>query len=246
MRGVLLAGGKGTRLLPATRVMNKHMIPIGTRPMIEYPLATLRDVFGIQDILIISGGEHLGAFADYLGDGSDFGVRLTYRVQKEAQGIARGLQLAEDFCTSSKKEPFMVILGDNVFDNAALAKAFSSQKKRAQVQVPAVVLVETENASRFGVATIRNGRITTVTEKPAVPESPYAVSGLYCYDQSVFPLLKKLQPSLRGEFEISEVNARYAQQKKLSHFILDGFWSDAGTPESLARTHAWVASSYSQ
>ncbi len=222
--------------MPATRVMNKHMIPVGTRPMIEYPIHTLRDVFGIKNILIVSGGEHLGAFADYLGDGSALGVDLTYRVQKDARGIAQALMLAEDF-VAGEKDPFVVILGDNIFDNRALAHAISPKK----MKTPFVVIAHSDTPSRFGVPTMQRGKIKAVTEKPAQPASSYAVTGLYCYTPALFPVLKKLKPSRRGELEISDVNSRYAKEGKLSHAVLDGFWSDAGTPESLARAQEWVA-----
>lgn len=238
MRGIILAGGKGTRLLPATRAMNKHMIPVGTRPMIEYPIETLRTVFGVTQALIVSGGEHLGAFADYLGDGSAHAIDLTYRVQKEARGIAHALLLAEDFI-GDDPEPFVVVLGDNVFDNKALKRALSG---KTIFRAPGVVLAHSDTPERFGVPTIKNGKIRAVTEKPAHPASPYAVTGLYCYTPALFPLLKKLKPSPRGELEISDVNTRYAKHGELSHVILDGFWSDAGTPESLARASEWVAS----
>ncbi len=213
------------------------MIPIGTRPMIEYPIETLRTVFGIKKIMMVSGGEHLGAFADYLGDGSNHGVDVTYRVQKDAHGIAHALKLAEDF-VESDQEPFIVILGDNIFDNRALKKAL---KNASAWHAPGVVIAHSDTPSRFGVPTLEHGKIRSVTEKPKHPASSYAVTGLYRYTPALFPLLKKLKPSSRGELEISDINTRYAKEGKLSHVVLDGFWSDAGTPESLARAHEWVA-----
>ena len=238
MRGVILAGGKGTRLLPATRVMNKHLIPILNRPMILYPLETLRDVFGIRDILIVSGGDHIGGFAEFLGDGKEHGVSLTYRVQTEAGGIAQALALAEGFAAG---EPIAVILGDNIFDTAALKKAFAAMKRSAKDA--AVFLKEVPDATRFGVPTFAKGRITKITEKPEKPASPYAITGLYLYPQDVFDRIRRIKPSARGELEITDVNDAYVKAGRCRHATLDGFWSDAGTPQSLARTVEWAMDS---
>ena len=236
LKGVILAGGKGTRLLPATRAMNKHLIPILNRPMILYPLETLRDVFGITDILIVSGGEHIGGFADFLGDGKEYKVSLTYRVQSEAGGIAQALALAEDFAAG---QPLVVILGDNIFDNAILKK--SLKKVPRGKGDAAVFLCEVPDASRFGVPTFdKKGNITKITEKPAQPASPYAITGLYLYPGDVFDRVRKIRPSARGELEITDVNDAYVKVGKCKHCVLDGFWSDAGTPASLARTVAWA------
>lgn len=237
MKGVILAGGKGTRLLPATRVMNKHLIPILNRPMILYPLETLRDVFGIKDILIVSGGDHLGGFAEFLGDGKEHKVSLTYRVQSEAGGIAQALSLAEDFAAG---EQIVVILGDNIFETAALKKGMKllAPKKNEA----AVFLKEVPDASRFGVPTFVKGKITKITEKPANPASNYAITGLYLYPGDVFDRIRKIKPSARGEMEITDVNDMYVRAGKCRHAVLDGFWSDAGTPQSLARTVEWAMS----
>lgn len=235
MRGVILAGGKGTRLLPATRVMNKHLIPILNEPMILYPLRTLRDVFGIRDILIVSGGDHIGGFAEFLGDGKEHGVSLTYRVQTEAGGIAQALSLAEHFAGG---EPIVVILGDNIFDNAALKKGITAMKRGSRDA--AVFLKEVPDASRFGVPTFVKGRITKITEKPAKPASSYAITGLYLYPADVFDKVRRIKPSARGELEITDVNDAYVRAGKCTHAILGGFWSDAGTPQSLARTVEWA------
>jgi glucose-1-phosphate thymidylyltransferase len=236
MKGVILAGGKGTRLLPATRAMNKHLIPILNRPMILYPLETLRDVFGITDILIVSGGEHIGGFAEFLGDGKDHKVSLTYRVQSEAGGIAQALALAEDFAAG---QPIVVILGDNIFDNAILKKGLKKiDRKKGDA---ALFLREVPDASRFGVPTFdTKGRITKIIEKPSAPASPYAITGLYLYPADVFEKIRRIKPSARGELEITDVNDAYVKSGKCRHCILDGFWSDAGTPSSLARTVAWA------
>jgi glucose-1-phosphate thymidylyltransferase len=236
LKGVILAGGKGTRLLPATRAMNKHLIPILNRPMILYPLETLRDVFGITDILIVSGGDHIGGFAEFLGDGGEYNVSLTYRVQTEAGGIAQALSLAEDFAGGS---PIVVILGDNIFDNTVLARVLKKTKPRTSEAM--IFLREVPDAQRFGVPTFdAKGRVSKITEKPARPASSYAITGLYSYPADVFARVKKLKPSARGELEITDVNDAYVKAGKCRHAMLDGFWSDAGTPQSLARTVAWA------
>lgn len=222
MKGIILAGGQGTRLRPATYAMNKHMVPILNKPMILYPLETLKSL-GITDILIVSGGNHIGAFADFLGDGSEYGVSLTYRVQKEAGGIAQALLLAEGFIDG----PFVVILGDNVFENEGLKLG-----KDATLFVKSV-----DDPTRFGVY---DPETHLIEEKPVFPPTNLAVTGLYHYPPEVLLYAKTLEPSERGELEITDVN-----NWCLSYFDVDvvpvpGFWSDAGTPESLARTTAWA------
>lgn len=222
--------------MPATRVMNKHLIPILNRPMILYPLETLRDVFGVTDILIVSGGDHIGGFAEFLGDGSEHGVSLTYRVQTEAGGIAQALSLAEDFAAG---EPIAVILGDNIFDNASLKRSVKTM--RCSDGEAAVFLKEVPDASRFGVPTFdRKGKITKISEKPQNPASSYAITGLYLYPADVFQKVRRIKPSARGELEITDVNDAYVRAGKCRHALLDGFWSDAGTPASLARTVEWA------
>lgn len=240
MKGVILAGGRGGRLWPATAVLNKHLIPILNRPMILFPLETLSKVFGIRDVLLVSGGNHIGAFAEFLGDGSDYGVNLTYRVQKEAGGIAQALGLARDFVGA---EHCMVILGDNIFDNESLAR---------EVRLPAlnearVFLKDIgADARRFGVAAFdEQGNIASIVEKPADPPSSHAVTGLYSFPPDVFDRIPALTPSGRGELEITDLNAGYLAQKRLAATHLTGFWSDAGTPESLAKVVAWAAAQYS-
>lgn len=227
MRGVILAGGKGTRLLPATRVMNKHMVPILNRPMITYPLETLK-VMGIVDILVVSGGEHIGAIAEFLGDGSEFGVSLTYRVQKEAGGIAQALALAEGFAAG---EPIAVILGDNVFDNDKITEFDLSDRESAYVFLKAV-----KDPQRFGVYTTSG-----IVEKPKEPLTDLAVTGLYVYPADVFKVIPTLTPSARGELEITDVNNFYFKEERLrAHYLYNAFWSDAGTPESLYQVTRWA------
>lgn len=236
MKGVILAGGKGGRLWPATRAMNKHMIPVLAQPMILYPLRTLTEVFGIRDILIVSGGGHIGAFADFLGDGSEWGVSLTYRVQKDAGGVAQALLLAREFAGNS---PVAVVLGDNIFDGAGLER----EKGEWDTHTARVFIKDVgEDARRFGVPTFdRAGAMVAITEKPTVPASSYAVTGLYLFPPDVFAKAETLSPSARGELEIADVLGLYLAERRLSHTVVGCFWSDAGTPESLAKAVAWAA-----
>lgn len=222
MKGVILAGGKGTRLQPATFAMNKHMVPILNKPMILYPLETLKEM-GCTDILLISGGNHLGSFADFLGDGSEYGVNLTYKVQKEAGGIAEALALAEDFVGT---EHFAVILGDNIFDEIEMSR----------FPVGAGIFVKkVEDANRFGVYS--NGKIE---EKPEGITEGLAVTGLYIYPPDVFRIVETLEPSDRGELEITDVNNYYLNRGMCHVYQHTGFWRDAGTPKSLAEVTKWV------
>ena len=224
MKGIILAGGKGTRLQPATFAMNKHMVPILNKPMIEYPIATLK-VLSVTDILIVSGGNHIGAFAEYLGDGKAHGVNFTYRVQTEAGGIAQALGLAEDWAHG---ESVAVILGDNIFDD----KNFHGFKRP---EGATIFLKEVENASRFGV--YNEG---TIVEKPLGQRKGHAVTGLYFYPPEVFEVVKMLRPSSRGELEITDVNNHFLKEQKMSVRYAHHFWSDAGTPESLYQVTEWA------
>lgn len=220
-KGVILAGGNGTRLRPLTLITNKHLLPIYDKAMILYPLETLKSM-GITEVLLITGGENIGDFADFLGDGSEFGVSLTYKIQKSAGGIAHALQLAEDFVD----EQFAVILGDNIFE-------------RAVEPPPAghcgIVLKAVDDAQRFGV--FADGAII---EKPKHPVSNMAVTGLYFYTPEIFEFIRTLEPSARGEMEITDVNNWCLKNLKMGSTIYDGFWSDAGTFDSLLRTANWV------
>ena len=233
MKGVILAGGKGTRLRPATYVLNKHLIPILSKPMILYPLETLKRL-GITEVLIVTGGGHIGSFAEFLGDGSAFGVEITYRVQTEAGGIAQALFLAKEFVGTDQR--FGVILGDNIFadtvDESMLAK---NSNNTAQLFVKSV-----PDPERFGVLESDN----TIVEKPTNPKSDKAITGLYIYPNDVFEFLPTLTASERGEMEITDVNNWYLNDGRISITDLaDSFWSDAGTPESLARVTNWVLES---
>ncbi len=233
MKGVILAGGKGTRLLPCTKVTNKHLLPVYNRPMIYYPLNTLVKA-GIKDILLVSGRGHAGHFLELLEDGREFGVRLSYAVQPEAGGIAQALGLAEDFADGGK---VVVILGDNIFEDdiQEYVEDFKKQKEGAKL-----FLKEISDPERFGVAEIKNGKILNIEEKPKRPKSNLAVTGLYMYDNQVFSVIKTLKPSARGELEITDVNNFYIKKGIATYEILKGFWSDAGKFESLFKAAEFV------
>lgn len=235
MKGIILAGGTGSRLHPLTKVTNKHLLPVYNQPMIYYPLKTLLDA-GIKDILIVSGPEHAGHFLRLLGSGKTFGARFSYEIQDEAGGIAQALGLAEPFAGGDK---CVAILGDNVFeDNIRDAvKKFGASKHEAHIFLKAV-----PDAHRFGVAEVSGDEIISVEEKPKNPKSSLAVTGLYMYAPSVFSIIAALKPSSRGELEITDVNNEYIKRKSMGFSMLKGFWSDAGTFESLFRASDFVRS----
>src|SRR5680860_1038899 len=199
MKGIILAGGKGTRLFPCTRIINKHLLPVYNQPMIYYPLKSLINA-GVKDILIVSGEGHAGGFLELLKDGREFGANISYSVQTEAGGIAQALGLAEDF---ADKEKIAVILGDNIFEDdlSLYVKSFEDQKEGARLFLKEVV-----DANRFGVAEVQGDKIIGIEEKPKEPKSNLAVTGLYMYDSQVFDIIKTLNPSNRGELEITDVN----------------------------------------
>ncbi|MDZ4296204.1 MAG: sugar phosphate nucleotidyltransferase [Patescibacteria group bacterium] len=234
MKGVILAGGKGTRLWPITKVTNKHLVPVWRKPMIHYPLEQLAAA-GVKDILIVTGPEHAGHFLHLLGSGKDFGARLSYEMQEEAGGIAQALSLAEDFADGGK---IAVILGDNIFDHdmRRALSAYAAAPAGARLFLKAVA-----DAERFGVAEIQGSRIVRIVEKPKHPKSNLAVTGLYFYDSQVFDIIRTLTPSARGELEITDVNNAYIAKSQLSYEIVRGFWSDAGTFDSLLRATMYLA-----
>jgi glucose-1-phosphate thymidylyltransferase len=239
-KGVILCGGKGTRLRPATLTTNKHLLPIVNEPMILFPLRTLI-ALGIKDILIVTGGEHIGAFADFLGDGSEYGVSLTYRVQKEAGGIAQALSLARGFY-AGYDGPVVAILGDNIFDETLPLNVLLTDFAKHEALV---VLKKVDDPRRFGVATYihynHKTYVDTIVEKPDyVPDDAYAVTGFYIYPNDVFEIIDKLKPSLRGELEITDVTKHYVDATDCQGLIYNGFWSDAGTPESLLEVSKWA------
>lgn len=223
MKGVILAGGTGSRLYPLTKVTNKHLLPVGNKPMIYYPIEKLTEV-EIEEILIVTGTDHMGDVVNLLGSGKDFGCRFTYKVQDEAGGIAQALGLAENFAGN---EPVVVILGDNIFE-ASLQKAMKNYDGTgAQILIQKV-----PDPERFGVAEIDGDRVISIEEKPSNPKSGFAVTGIYFYDADVYRQIKTLKPSGRGELEITDVNNYYIRQGKMKSSILEGWWTDAGTPES--------------
>ncbi|AKB86153.1 sugar phosphate nucleotidyltransferase [Methanococcoides methylutens] len=236
MKGVILAGGTGSRLYPLTKVTNKHLLPVYDKPMIYYPLQTLVDA-EIKDIMIVSGRGHAGHFLELLGSGSDFGVRLTYEIQEEAGGIAQALGLVEDFADD---DDVTVILGDNIFQDS-IKEDIESFKGGARI-----FLKEVTDANRFGVAELDGDQVIGIEEKPEVPKTNYAVTGMYIYDNKVFEVIKTLEPSGRGELEITDVNNYYIDNGAMKCKVLDGFWSDAGTFESLLKAGNIVANERKQ
>lgn len=234
MKGVVLAGGTGSRMMPLTKVTNKHLLPVGRKPMIYYPLEKLRDC-GIQHILIVTGVEHMGDVVGLLGSGREFGVELTYRVQDMAGGIAQALALAQNFAGGDK---LCVILGDNIVEDsiAGFAKSFDAQPKGAKV-----LLKEVPDPHRFGVAEVTGGKVMGIEEKPKNPKSNLAVTGIYFYDDQVFDIIGTQRPSARGEMEITDVNNAYISRGQLTSDVLKGWWSDAGTFESWGRVQQLVS-----
>src|SRR5262245_44424886 len=238
MKGIVLAGGLGTRLYPLTKITNKHLLPVYNRPMIYYPIQTLVDA-GISEILVVTGGKNAGHFLELLGNGKEFGLKhLDYTYQEGERGIADALSLAEYFV---EDDPVCVILGDNVYEKSmrASVEEFVRQESGARIHLKRV-----ENPQRFGVPVIDGNRIVKIEEKPKVPKSEYAVTGLYMYDRAVFDIIKTLKPSGRGELEITDVNNAYIERQEMTYAIVDGWWSDAGTFDSLLRTNILVASQF--
>jgi len=235
MKGVVLAGGTGSRLNPLTRVTNKHLLPIYDKPMVYYPIQTLVNA-GVHEILLVTGGKNAGDFLRLLGNGRDFGLKhLNYTYQEGEGGIADALALAEHFADG---DAICVILGDNIIENnicQAVAN-FNKQKEGAKI-----LLKEVTDAQRFGVAEVRGNNVVGIEEKPKRPKSNYAVIGIYLYDYSVFTKIRRLKPSGRRELEITDVNNFYIEEGKLTYEILDGWWTDAGTFESLLRANNLVA-----
>lgn len=226
MKGVILAGGKGTRLFPLTKVINKHLLPVGKEPMIFNPIKKLVEA-EIKEILIVTSTEHMGDIVNALGSGKEFGCEFTYKVQEESRGIADALRLAESF---ANKEKIIVILGDNV-TTASIKPYINSFKK--QEKGARVLLKEVSDPTRFGIAAIDEQQIIKIEEKPNRPKSNYAVIGYYMYDQKVFNIIRKLKASPRGEYEITDVNNEYIKLGELKYDILEGDWTDTGTFESL-------------
>jgi glucose-1-phosphate thymidylyltransferase len=230
MKGIILAGGTGSRLFPLTKVTNKHLLPVYDKPMIYYPLHTLINA-GITEIMIVSGRGHAGHFLELLGSGMEFGVSLTYEIQETAGGIAQALGLAASWADD---DGVAVILGDNIFEDNVKADVASFNKGAK------IFLKEVVDAQRFGVAELKKDHVISIEEKPPLPKSNFAVTGLYLYDNEVFSIIRSLKPSGRGELEITDVNNTYIQKEMMQYAILKGFWSDAGTFDSLLRASILV------
>ncbi|MCI0764713.1 sugar phosphate nucleotidyltransferase [Bacillus sp. TL12] len=237
MKGIILAGGTGSRLHPITRVTNKHLLPVGRYPMIYHSVYKLKEC-GITDIIVVTGKDHMGNVVNFLGSGTDFGVSFTYRVQEKAGGIAQALGLCETFIGNDR---MLVILGDNIFSDTLFhyVKGYQKQKEGAKI-----LLKEVDDPKRFGVPEIQEDYIVNIEEKPKNPKSPYAVTGIYMYDADVFKMVKKLSPSSRGELEITDLNNEYIKRGTLTYNVLKGWWTDAGTHDSLYRANTLAKDLY--
>nr|AOE07810.1 glucose-1-phosphate thymidylyltransferase [uncultured bacterium] len=223
LKGVILAGGTGSRLYPLTKVTNKHLLPVGNKPMIFHPIEKLTGL-GIQDILIVTGTEHMGDVVNLLGSGAEYNCRFTYKVQDQAGGIAQALGLAENF---AGQDPIVVILGDNIFEDDLTTSARTYTGNGAMI-----LLKQVPDPQRYGVALLDGDKVTEIQEKPENPPTSFAVTGIYFYDSKVFSAIRDLKPSKRGELEITDVNNYYIRQNQMSSALLEGWWTDAGTPES--------------
>ena len=227
MKGVILAGGLGSRLFPLTKVTNKHLLPVYDKPMIYYPIQTLVNA-GITDILLVAGGNNAGDFLRLLGNGKEFGLQhLNYTYQEGEGGIAAALSLAEFFV---QKEPLCVVLGDNIIERNIIMAAQTYNKQGSGAKV---LLKEVKDPHRFGVAVLEGDRLVRIEEKPTHPKSPYITTGIYFYDQEIFNIIRTLKPSARGELEITDVNNAYIERGLMTWDLLEGWWTDAGTFESL-------------
>ncbi len=238
MKGIVLAGGTGSRLFPLTKITNKHLLPIYDKPMVYYPIQTLVEA-GITDIMLVTGGRNSGDFLRLLGNGKEFGLKhLNYTYQEGEGGIAEALALTEHFADGDQ---ICVILGDNLIEGniRAAVDEFKTLKRGARI-----FLKEVPDAERFGVAEVNGNRIAGIEEKPKKPKSNYAVTGIYLYDGTVFEKCRVLKPSDRGELEITDVNNAYIREGSMTFSILDGWWTDAGTFESLLRAANLVAANH--
>lgn len=235
MKGVILCGGLGSRLYPLTKVTNKHLLPVYNKPMVYYPILTLIEG-GITDILVVTGGNKAGHFLELLGNGSEFGLKhLNYTYQQGEGGIADALGLAEHFVADDK---VVVVLGDNIIEGSI---KHAVDRFREQPSGARVLLKEVPDPQRFGVPEIKDGKIISIVEKPKEPKSNYAVTGIYFYDSFVWEVIKSLTPSERGELEITDVNNAYINKRELSFEILEGWWTDAGTFDSLLLANRLMA-----
>jgi glucose-1-phosphate thymidylyltransferase len=227
MKGIVLAGGTGSRLFPLTKVTNKHLLPVGYAPMLWHPVWKMKQA-GIDEILIVTGTEHMGDVVGCLGSGKDFGCRFTYKVQDEAGGIAQALGLAENFANN---DGICVILGDNIFQDDLTADAEAFKKQGAGARI---ILKPVHDPQRYGVAELDGDRVIGIEEKPKSPRSNLSVTGIYFYDNRVFDIIRTVKPSGRGEMEITDVNNAYIERGEMSYGTFQGWWTDAGTFPSLA------------
>jgi glucose-1-phosphate thymidylyltransferase len=235
MKGVILAGGLGSRLLPLTKITNKHLLPIYNRPMVYYPIQTLVDA-NVRDILLVTGGNSAGDFLRLLGNGEEFGLeRINYAYQEGEGGIAAALRLARSFAGD---DSIAVVLGDNIIQDsvAPYVRSFEQQEQGAKI-----LLKKVDDPERFGVAELAGDRVVGIEEKPANPKTNFAVTGIYMYDSRVFEIIETLKPSDRGELEITDVNNEYIRRGEMTYDMLDGWWTDAGTFESLHHASNLVA-----
>jgi glucose-1-phosphate thymidylyltransferase len=241
MKGVVLAGGKGTRLMPLTKVVNKNILPIYNKPLIYYPVLTLKEA-GIKDILIISGPGHAGQFLDLLGSGKELGVDLSYDIQENPKGIAHGLAIAEDFADNGQTA---LILGDNIFGDS-LKKAVDDFKK--QEKGAKIIIKQVPDPERFGVVKFnkKGDKIAKIIEKPKNPPTNWMVTGFYLYDNRVFDIIRKLNPSARGEYEITDLNNFYVKEGTMTYQKAKGKWVDAGTFDSLLEANVFVAKKFNE
>jgi len=240
MKGVILAGGLGSRLYPLTKITNKHLLPVYNRPMIYYPLQTLVEA-GIKDILIVTGGNHAGDFLRLLGDGKEFGLkRLSYTYQEGNGGIAAALAIAEDFANGA---PICVILGDNIIEKSIRPAVERFRRQRCGARI---FIKQVADPHPFGVPELQGKKVIRIEEKPRHPKSTYAVLGIYMYDDQVFDIIRTIKPSARGELEITDVNNIYISRGEMYWEILDGWWVDAGTVENLVLANHLVAQKHSQ
>ena len=233
MKGIILAGGTGSRLFPLTKVTNKHLLPIGKYPMIYYPIHKLQQC-GIKEIMIVTGKEHMGSVVNLLGSGYDLGLEFSYKIQDQPGGIAQALSLGENFIGNDR---CVVILGDNIFsvNIQEFVENFIKQPTGAKI-----LIKEVTDPHRYGVAELKGNHIVGIEEKPKSPKSSYCVTGIYMYDSKVFEIIRTLKPSGRGELEITDVNNAYIHSGDLTYDIIDGWWTDAGTFESIFRANEYV------
>ncbi len=239
LKGVILAGGLGTRLYPLTKVTSKHLLPVGNEPMIYHSIKQLTTA-GVTDILIVTNPEYVGDFVNTLGGGRDFGCEFTYRVQEEAKGIAHALALAEGFAAGGR---IVVLLGDNIFETSIRQSVNDFHVQQCGARV---LLKQVSDPKRYGVATLNGNRIVAIEEKPEHPKSDYAVVGVYFYDASVFDVIRTVEPSARGEYEITAVNNVYIRRDELKYSLVHGKWVDAGTFDSLTEAHQILLDSTGQ